>query len=453
MRIASRLFFFLCLLVGLTWSCTQAVTIGSDFLDDQQDDLVYSDAFTLTFNTEKTDSVITYSPNVSYQLITYLLGNIQEEIFGLATSEIYTQPQLPIQGTDLIGSFLDSVVLQLRYDTLGSYGDLTAPVTLEVYQLDSTPDYTQNYYSDVQFPYKPELLGSVTFTPHPKDSLIVINGEDTVTSAPHIRIPLNVNATVFHDLLEQDTVVFTTQDSFQNFFHGIYIRMTGSNNTMLGINLLNSLSGMVFYYDTPLEENHIFKLVFTSAKVNCTHMQHDYTGSMVEPTLAPEPEGNYWYIQGMTGVRTKMKIEGLDLLPTAVINQAVLEVYATIPEGDDEVLYPPCPYIVTQEQMDSTLNYDMDVRVALAVAQGNHLNGIYNILFGGKRGDRIPGPPVVYKYEMKLTNKVKEILEGNKENILYFNPFSKSDFPHRAVLFGPNDPIYAPKLRVYYTKI
>jgi len=210
---------------------------------------------------------------------------------------------------------------------------------------------------------------------------------------------------------------------------------------------------MVFYYDTPVEENHIFKLVFTSARVNCTHMQHDYRGSAVGNILTPEPEAKYWYIQGMTGVRTKMKIEGLELIPDAVINQAVLEVYATIPEGDDDVLYPPCPYIVTQELTDDTLNYDMDVRVALAVAQGNHLNGVYNLLFGGKRGERIPGPPVIYKYEMKLTNKVKEILEENKENILYFNPFSKSDFPHRAVLFGPNDPIYAPKLRVYYTKI
>jgi hypothetical protein len=451
MRIASRLFFILCLLIGLTWSCTQAVTIGSDFLDDQESDLVFSDDFTLTFNTEVTDSVITYSPNVSYQLITYLLGNIEEEIFGYSTSEIYTQPQLPIQGTDLIGSTLDSVVLQLRYDTLGSYGDLTAPVTLEVFQLAETPDYTRTYYSNVQFDRKMEMLGSVTFIPHPEDSIQVVNGEDTVKTAAHIRIPLDVNK--FADLLLQDTVVFTTQDSFQNYFHGIYIRMTGSNNTMLGINLLNSLSGLVFYYDTPTDENHIFKLVFTSAKVNCTHMQHDYRGSRVENTLTFEPEGNFWYLQGMAGVRTKMKIEGLELIPESVINQAVLEVYATIPEGDDDVLYPPCPYIVTQEKTDSTLNYDMDVRVALAVAQGNHLNGVYNILFGGKRGDRIPGPPVVYKYEMKLTSKVKEILEGNKENILYFNPFSKSDFPHRAVLFGPNDPIYAPRLRVYYTKI
>jgi hypothetical protein len=451
MRIASGLLFFLCLLLGLTWSCTQAVTIGSDFLDDQKNDLLFADNFTLTFNTEKTDSVVTYSPNVSYQLITYLVGNLQDPVFGHSTSEIYTQPQLPVQGTDLIGSTLDSVVLQLRYDTLGLYGDLSSPVTLEVYQLSETPNYLNNYYSNVHFEHNPDLLGSVTFVPHPKDSITVTNAGDTIKSAPHIRIPLNVAR--FADLLLQDTVVFTHQDSFQNYFHGLYIKMTGANNTMLGISLLNSLSGMVFYYDTPVEENHIFKLVFTTGRVNCTHMEHDYTGSPVEAALAPEPESNYWYIQGMTGVRSKMKIEGLDLLPKAVINQVVLEVYATFPDGDNEGFYPPCPFMVTQDQTDSTLNYDNDVRIALAVAQGNHFSSVYDLLFGGKLGERNPGPPVVYKYEMKLTNRIKDILEGNKENILYFNPFSKSDFPDRAVLFGPNDPIYAPRLRVYYTVI
>jgi len=457
MRIASGLLLFLCLLLGLTWSCNPSVTIGSDFLDDQKEDLVFADSFKLTFTTQKTDSIITYSPLVTYQLITYLLGNLNDPIFGHSLAEIYSQPQLPVQAIDLIGSTLDSVVLQLRYDTLGNYGDLTAPVTLEVFRLSETPDYKVDYYSNHRFAADTNLadrLGSVTFTPHPFDSLLVTNNGDTVKSAPHIRISLDVSKFNGPDgLLAQDSIVFTNQDSFQNYFHGLYIRMTGGSNTMLGINLLNSLSGLVFYYDTPVEEDHIFKLVFTTARVNTVYMEHNYTGSTMEAALAPEPEESYWYIQGMQGVHTAMKVEGLDLVPNAVINQAVLEFYATIPDGDDAVLHPPCPYVVTQEKTDSTLNYDLDVRLALSVAQGNHFASIYNLLFGGKLGVPNPGPPPVYKYQMKVTNKIKEIIKGEKENIIYFNPFSKADFPYRAVLFGPNDPIYAPRLRVYYTVI
>src|SRR5678809_242960 len=122
MRLVARLLFFLCLLLGLMWSCTQAVTIGSDFLDDQKSDLQFLDNFTMNFYTQKTDSIITYSPNVSYQLATYLVGNLNDPIFGHSSASIYTQPQLPTSALDLKNSFLDSVILQLRYDTLGLYG-------------------------------------------------------------------------------------------------------------------------------------------------------------------------------------------------------------------------------------------------------------------------------------------------------------------------------------------
>jgi hypothetical protein len=451
MRMASRLLFYLCLLVGLTWSCTQAVTIGSDFLDDQKSDLLFADNFKLHFQTLKTDSVITYSPNISYQTITYLLGELHDPVFGPSIAEIYCTPQLATPGTDLIGSTLDSVVLQLKYDTLGLYGDMTDQVTLEVFQMDTTPDILQDYYSNHRFRIKPERLGMVALTPHPRDSFDVAYNGDTIRSAPHIRISLDVSK--FADLLLQDTSVFTHQDEFQNYFHGLYVRMTRPANTMLGINLLNALSGLVFYYRTPAEEPRIFKLVFTTAGVNTVYMEHDYTGTPVETALANPEDSSYWYVQGMSGVNASVTIDGLDQIPDAIINQAILEFYASFPPGDDESQYAPCTYLVTQEQTDSTLNYDTDVRIALAIAQGNHFNAVYDLLFGGKRSAPIFGPPTVYKYEMKVTNKVKEILRGNKENILYFNPFSKSDYPNRVVLFGPNDPIYAPRLRVYYTAI
>jgi len=449
MRLVTRLLFFLSLLLGLTWSCTQAVTIGSDFLDDQKSDLQFLDNFTMNFYTQKTDSIITYSPNVSYQLATYLLGNLNDPLFGHSTASIYTQPQLPTSALDLKGSTLDSVILQLRYDTLGLYGDLTTPVTLEVYQLNETPDSSKNYYSNQHFDYNPNKLGSVTFIPHPKDSIVVTYNGDTIKSAPHIRISLDTAR--FGDLTKQDSSVFKSQSEFQRYFHGLYIKMTGTDNTMLGIALLNSLSGLVFYYDTPIEEDHIFKLIFNTFRVNMVNFNHDYRGSPVGTALDPSSDNTYWYVQGMSGVKSYVTIDGLEQIPNAVINQAVLEFYASFPPGDDEVLYPPPPYLITQDQTDSTLNYGTDIRIALAIANGNHFNSIFDLVFGGKRGDPIPGPPTVYKYEMKVTNKIKEILAGTTENIIYFNPFSKADYPNRAVLYGPNNPKYAPRLKVTYT--
>ena len=453
MKLVARLLFFLCLLLGMTWSCTQAVTIGSDFLDDQKSDLQFLDNFTMNFYTQKTDSVITYSPNVTYQLATYLVGNLNDPIFGHSSASIYAQPQLPYSATDLRKSTLDSVVLQLRYDTLGLYGDLTSPITLEVYQLNETPDSSKDYYSNQRFDYKPDKLGEINFVPHPKDSITVTYNGDTIKSAPHIRIPLIVSK--LQDILDnaelQDTAIFTNQSKFQNYFHGIYIKMSGADNTMLGIALLNSLSGLTFYYDTPIAEDRMFKLIFNTFRVNMVNFNHDYRGSPVETALDSSLDNTYWYVQGMSGVKSYVTIGGLEQIPNAVINHAVLEFYASFPPGDDEVLYPPPPYLITQDQTDSTLNYGTDLRIALSIAKGNHLSSIFDLVYGGKRGDPIPGPPTVYKYELKVTNKIKEILAGNTENIIYFNPFSKADYPNRAVLYGPNNPIYAPRLKVTYT--
>ncbi|HJW29257.1 MAG TPA: DUF4270 family protein [Saprospiraceae bacterium] len=450
MTLTSRLFFFILILSAFVFSCTQPVTIGSDFLGDEKNGLKFEDHFGLTFHTEKADSIVTHNgDNASYQLSTYLCGNIVEPVFGRSTAELYVQPLLPTVGTDLIGATIDSVVLQLRYDTLGNYGDLTGPVTLEVYQLLETPNHLSKYYSNQRFMSSPDLLGSLTFIPRPKDSLNVISFGDTLRYAPHVRI--NLDPSKFASLLAQDTVIYTNQDSFLNFFHGLYIRMTGSTNTMLGFNLLNSLSGLSFYYNTPTAVDHHFQFIFSSMGVNHVYMEHDYTNSLVGTALGPDAENDYWFQQGMAGIKSDVTISGLDQLGHILINEADLEFYATFPEGDNEMQYLPCPYITALEKTDTTFNYSTDVSQALTVAQGSYTSAAFKLLFGGNREERNPGPPVVYRYNMKVTNQVREIMKGSKENIIYFNPFSKGNVPNRAVLFGPNHPTYAPRLRIYYT--
>jgi len=54
---------------------------------------------------------------------------------------------------------------------------------------------------------------------------------------------------------------------------------------------------------------------------------------------------------------------------------------------------------------------------------------------------------------MKITAQLKDIFQGKTENIIYFNPIDKGNVPGRAVMIGPGDPLYAPRLRVYYTAL
>ncbi|MEO6133450.1 MAG: hypothetical protein ABIQ02_16540, partial [Saprospiraceae bacterium] len=103
-----RLLFVLTLFVLVVAACTKPVLIGSDFLEDEKASLHFKDDFPLTFFTQKSDSIIVHSKNVSLQLFTYLLGELNDPFFGKAISEIYAQPLLPTVGTELIGGTLDS---------------------------------------------------------------------------------------------------------------------------------------------------------------------------------------------------------------------------------------------------------------------------------------------------------------------------------------------------------
>ena len=186
MTIHSRFFILLAVFILYTFSCTKPALIGSDFLEDEKALLQFKDSFDLTLFTVKTDSVIVHSDNVSRQLNTYLIGNVQDDpIFGRYTADIYAQPLLPGIATSLLGSTLDSVVLSLRYDTLGTYGSILDPVTIEVYRMLENPAFNEDYYSNGQFLTNTDLLGSLTFTPRPKDS-VTLNGADTIVLAPHI---------------------------------------------------------------------------------------------------------------------------------------------------------------------------------------------------------------------------------------------------------------------------
>jgi len=451
MTVPTRLFVALIGFIFFAFSCSKPTLIGSDFLEDEKANLQFQDTFQLSLFTEATDSVIVHSINLNKQLVTYLCGNVQDPIFGRYAAEIYAQPILPGVATSLIGSTLDSVVLTLKYDTLGTYGTILDPVTVEVYRMAENPDIDIDYYSNDSFSILPELLGSITFVPKPRDSVTVTTPSGTSVLAPHLRIALDVD--IMADLLIQDTSVFEFQDSFLNYFNGLYIKMSSEGNTMLGFNLVNNVTGLTYYYDRPTSENLEFKFLITSGYLKAVHMDHDYSGSVVASALGEAPEVDYSYVQGMSGVTTKMRVEGLEKIGDAIINQAQIELFCTFPDGDMGELYPPCLYVITQEKTDSSLVNSEDVAIALAITGSSSTSAAFNQIFGGKLDSLEGVSPTIYRYNMNVTSQLKDIYEGNQENIIYFNPFAKGNFPNRAVIFGPNHPTYAPRLRVSYTAL
>jgi len=92
-------------------SCNTPGSIGSEILPAQDQFFVsYSDTHVFEASLELDDSLVT-----SWQT-NYLLGTLNDPIFGKSYAGIYTQLQIPLLNTDFgSGRQLDSVLLVLNY--------------------------------------------------------------------------------------------------------------------------------------------------------------------------------------------------------------------------------------------------------------------------------------------------------------------------------------------------
>src|SRR5690606_33602100 len=147
-----------------------------------------------------------------------------------------------------------------------------------------------------------------------------------------VRIPLDLS--LLAEFTQQDSMVYTNQTAFLEYFNGLHIRMTTAQNTMLGFNLLNSLSSLVFYYDTDNIDNLEFSLLFPTGTIKMVHMDLDYTGTPVEQTLEEGAENDFWYVPGMAGATTQLEINNLSSFANVLINRAELQFHGPYTEEE-----------------------------------------------------------------------------------------------------------------------
>ena len=87
-------------------------------------------------------------------------------------------------------------------------------------------------------------------------------------------------------MTSQPAATFEFADSFSTWFQGVHIDMSSGENTMVGVNLNDALSGMTVYYsnaDSGFYRAYTF--VFTglfNSHVQVETFEHDYTGSVAE---------------------------------------------------------------------------------------------------------------------------------------------------------------------------
>jgi|GEM_PF-426696 len=455
------------ILVSLLWlCCTKISPFGSELLDDQLGDYAFTDTLTLRCTIEQEDEVFTSDRSNGSPYL--LCGELNDPEFGKTTADIYSLVGLPGAAVRFDTSKLqvDSIVMYLRYDITGVYGDTTTEQTLKVFQLDEELIYTREYQSSASLRTLREL-GSVRFVPRPskKDSLSI------AAKAPFLRVKLDNN---FGKLLTRlDSASLVNDTILYDKIKGFKITCAPSNSSdpgaILAFNLNDPNFSLVRLYFKEDTTKRRFDLRFLEGRLTETnkfnHFSHDYGNSVAGKSIG-QPGNELMYVQGAKGIRIKIEIPYVANLDNIAINKAELIITAKSPASNAFPL--PSQLSLTETiarnltRLDSTIlkslvgNYQQDLVGDMYVSLGPSLTGGLG-LFGGKPVSATVGGNAVKQYRMILTDRFQAMVDDTKNNTrlktIYLKVYPNRSFASRSILYGPKSTEFPAKLALKYTKL
>ncbi len=426
-------------LVVVFFSCKDPNSIaGSNYLLDgtlinTQVDTFSVKAYTVRENPLRTDGV-----NGS---TAYILGNMDDPIFGKSFASIYTQLRLPSNDIDLgTPTTLDSVVLTLEYS--GFYGSLETLQSVRVYQITEAMDKDSKYYSDKEFDYNIIPLGQKDrFLPNVADSIYVLGD----LKKPHLRIRLNDS---FGDslLAQSGGTNFSNNEVFLDYFKGLFITtdVNRPGKGMMYFDLNSSLSKLTVYYHSDTVASTLdLKINSSSAKSNLfTHDHSSIINNALNDTL-----DSILYVQSMAGVKAKIMIpfDKIRSLGKIAINKAEL-VFSTIyaDTGIASTFTPPAQmYCIRDSAATGNVN-----ALVIDMLEGSSY-------YGGFRNDaKNKIDQSIYTYKFNLSNHFQAILnDAYDDHGLLLITFPSSQISDRVLIGSGNHSTSSIQLNLTYTKL
>jgi len=406
------------------------------------------------FNTDTT-TLVSFTVNgdslpTNRLFLGYLLGSYTDPVFGRTDASIYGQ--LGLSNTPNFGDTneiltADSLVLVLEYlSALSSetvshyYGNLSTPLKVTVYRLTEAMSLDSSYYSNRTFATEAQPIGSGTFIPAPRDT-VMLYGEK---SNPQLRIRLNNQLAA--DLLalnKSDTYASTA--NWLDYFKGVYIKTEPVNGVNEGsvsqFYLGGSLSSLWLYFhsNTSGDDSLKYNYPFNAARIH--HFEHadasfDARRQVQDPTF----NDSITYLQSMAGVRTKIELpyfEQLKTLGTIVVNKA--ELIIPVQYLGTEVYSPPSKLNLLAVLADGSSETVVDYTTSL--------------YFGGNYD------ATNHVYTFSIARHLQAILDGDKTNYGFYLtvPYivGASGFaniqPNRVILSSGKNAANPVQLKLSYT--
>lgn len=444
------------LLVTAFTSCDDDFnTIGGELIGGELPGLPQYEAGVVAYNKR-------LNPVQTNNLPSHLLGVYNEPVYGQQIANVLTKVSLARNNPNFGNEpRLDSVVLTLPYFSsreendeeenavysLDSvYGD--APFKLSVnrsgfFLNDFDPEENfanrQRYYSDQGELFENNLVGSPlyvneAFKPSPREVVYFeedddseTNEIDTVRVAPRLRVNLPVQYFQENIIDKQGDPELFNNNSFQNFFRGLYFKAEPINDQgsmlLLNFDSSNTDAGITLYYTSFPEDADddegipgTFELNFASANTVNTFSQ-EFPASIEQNIEASNdfPGAENLYLKGGEGSMAVIELfedeEEIQAIRDNnwLINEANLTFYVNqemVPGGETE---PTRVYLYNLDNNDILIDYQAD---PTAVAENPALAVITHLqpLERGEDGKGI-------HYKLRITEHVRRILTEDISNV------------------------------------
>lgn len=434
-----RIPFALLVLTGFLLSCNDEISVGSSLLEDGAIGLDYTDSLQLPGKTIFSEPVIVYRSSSNFVHNTYLLGQIDDPVFGVSRSELYLSSSIV---DNFFPSFdtlrIDSVVMVLPLDTLGQFGQDAVSHSISVFQLNEllSPDVQDTIFSNQEFDAGTDPLGNINRVIDHKDSLEVYSPirDSILRVRPQLRIPLDTQ--LWHRIAT-DTLINRDRERYEEEVKGFLVKTETNSSSIIGLDLSPTSQVVIeLYYSANDTTKGVY--FFDLGAVRSNYFGHDYTGTDVERAVN-DGTNDAWYIQEMQGVDIMLDIGAALTYSDRVINRASLEFFA---------LNETNPVIRPVEQLQAVY---LDSSQMQNLVFDNLFQQQQNLsirLFGGSVEEVDVDGTVLLRYSMDITNHLNAIIEGNIDNsALIIRSSNKSISAGRTIVFGP-DSSYPPKLKL-----
>jgi Domain of unknown function (DUF4270) len=435
------------LITVLFFSCENPSEIGFDFDGNANAKSVYSDTLNLDISTVLADSTVNGKSNF------ILTGVLNDPAFGNVTAEAYFQPSLVAFATSSGSTAIDTLSvkanpiadsLKLRIVTTGLiYGDTLSRSFFNVYRLKKPMNYSKNYNGNESIEYEGASLArfgvsSKSFKNARYDSL----------RAVFVDLPKNVA----QEILNAAPSSGADNSKFSAAIKGFAIVPENSNKAIYSFTtgpLGGTTSTLIakWHHDGDTTK-YAYQFDLNGPRHSYLNFNRSASAlaqlSKAKNELSAKLTNNLSYVQGGSGISTKIKFDKLKNLGTNIkVSKALLEF--NLKAESINPLHPKIyNFVVAEVGLNNQQSRNSSNALIYLTPIGQDLSGVLHSLVDSTNTVNID----VTNYLQKITNKTvtsNGLLVMPAVVTTSGNGLLANDNLRRAVFTKP-------KLKIYYTK-